>query len=86
MKRYGPRSTLNDDDYDKVLSAGEAPANVSAYIREGMVGAESYFCLTVLDGAMAAKFCPELLVGAPRSPDPPSRTPSFFRGAASSCG
>ena len=31
VKRYGPRSTLNDDDYDKVLSAGEAPANVSAY-------------------------------------------------------
>ena len=59
---------------------------VGSVLREGMVGAESYFCLTVLHGAMAATFCAELLVGAPRSPDPPSRTPSFFRGAASSCG
>ena len=30
-RRYGPRSTLDDDDYDKVLSPGEAPVNVAAY-------------------------------------------------------
>ena len=59
---------------------------LTSAVRRGMVGRESYSRLTAPVGTMGGTFCPELLVGAPRSPDSPSRTPSFFRGAASSCG
>ena len=65
VKRYGPRFTLNDDDYDEVLSAGEAPANMSAYKTGSRASPTESHRITCHDARASHPLPHQLLVDGP---------------------